>query len=141
MRMLPLVAAALGLLCLPALSVLAAPKAPHGVAVRTADVEGVATVGISPDLVLPWPRPKGVLVVRRGDGFRAFSNQSPHRGCRVEVWETGDRLYDVCSHAFWSLDGEPIAGPAPRGLDWYPVTVRGEWVEVDLAQLGRGESK
>lgn len=108
---------------------------------RLFPVEAVAPVylhKVSPDMAVPWPRPTGLIVTREGDTFRAFSSRSTHRGCPVDLWETGDRLYDVCSHAFWNLRGEPIAGPAPRGLDWYPVTVRNGWVEVDLVQIRKG---
>ncbi|HWI62816.1 MAG TPA: Rieske (2Fe-2S) protein [Symbiobacteriaceae bacterium] len=89
-----------------------------------------------------WPggRPTHVLVSLGEDGvWRAFPNRSTHLGEPV-VWnEQHGRWLDYISGAMWDRDGRPVAGPAPRGLDWYPVSVEGDVLVVDLSrpQFGR----
>lgn len=81
-----------------------------------------------------YQRPKAILLARQGDTWRAFSDRSTHRGFQVIWRDDYARFYDTVSSAMWDKAGTPVAGPAPRGLDWYPVTIDGGYVVVDLSQ-------
>ncbi|MEO9171019.1 MAG: ubiquinol-cytochrome c reductase iron-sulfur subunit, partial [Candidatus Baltobacteraceae bacterium] len=50
-----------------------------------------------------------------------FSPICPHLGCRFNWDETGNKFACPCHGSQFTLDGEHIAGPAPRGLDPLPL--------------------
>lgn len=134
-----LLAGLVGLVGMAAVSVLAGPKPDRAMAVQTKGLPAISQHWI-PDEVKPsystLPGPSAVWLVRDGEGWLAFSNRSNHRGCLVNWSEEWQRLYDVCSHAMWDRSGLNVAGPAPRPLDTYPVTVREHgWVEIDLGRV------
>ncbi|HTU71700.1 MAG TPA: ubiquinol-cytochrome c reductase iron-sulfur subunit [Candidatus Baltobacteraceae bacterium] len=53
--------------------------------------------------------------------FVIFSPICPHLGCRPE-WHTDvNRFQCPCHGSQFSLDGEHLAGPAPRGMDPLPL--------------------
>jgi cytochrome b6-f complex iron-sulfur subunit len=74
------------------------------------------------------------LVVRReGDRFSAIGTVCTHLGCTVTATEVG---FDCpCHGSSYDQQGAVVAGPAPRALPWYRVTVapNGE-LEVDKNQ-------
>jgi len=73
-------------------------------------------------------------VIRRRDGFRALSSVCTHLGC-VTRYEPGEETIACpCHGSRFSLDGEVLAGPAPRSLRWLQMALspRGE-IEVDTA--------
>jgi cytochrome b6-f complex iron-sulfur subunit len=73
-------------------------------------------------------------VVRRHDGFRALSSVCTHLGC-VTRYQPGEEIIACpCHGSRFSLDGEVLAGPAPRPLPWLQMALssRGE-IEVDTA--------
>ncbi len=75
-----------------------------------------------------------VFVMRLQDGFRAISSVCTHLGC-VTRYQPDDRnIACPCHGSRFGLDGEVIAGPAPRALRWLQMdaTSRGE-VVVDTA--------
>lgn len=74
-------------------------------------------------------------VIRRSDGFRALSSVCTHLGC-ITRYRAGERIITCpCHGSRFDLDGEVLAGPAPRPLLWLEieVTSRGE-IEVDTAR-------
>jgi Rieske Fe-S protein len=65
-------------------------------------------------------RRQRVYLTRIGEGnaaedYRALSPICPHKGCHVEAHE--DAFVCPCHDARFSLAGERIDGPAPRGMD------------------------
>ncbi|HEY3368647.1 MAG TPA: hypothetical protein VGK74_26615 [Symbiobacteriaceae bacterium] len=133
-----LAALLVGLACIIGISVLAVPLGPAQIAIDTSGLPDVSAHPIPPGIALratiQWQKPTMVLLARDGDTWRAFSNRSTHLGEPV-IWRADDnRFYDTVSSAMWDKAGRPVAGPAPRGLDWYPVTVAGDYVIVDLSQ-------
>ncbi|MHC4275289.1 MAG: QcrA and Rieske domain-containing protein, partial [Planctomycetota bacterium] len=75
-----------------------------------------------------------VFVMRLQDGFRAISSICTHLGC-ITRYQPDDRIIACpCHGSRFALDGEVIAGPAPRALPWLQMdaTSRGE-VVVDTA--------
>ena len=90
-------------------------------------------------------------LVRREDGeVDAFWANSPHRGCTVELAAAGDErlrtvpspfgddeagFLDPCGNSRWRLSGERVFGPAPRGLDRFPVAEGEAAILIDLGRV------
>ncbi len=53
----------------------------------------------------------------------ALSEKCPHLGCRVPFCESSDQFECPCHGSVFNRAGEYREGPAPRGLDHYPVEV------------------
>lgn len=86
-------------------------------------------------------KPSMILLARGDDGvWRAFANRSTHLGEPVIWSEKHDRFLDDISGAMWDREGMPVAGPAPRGLDSYPVTVEDDHliIKLDMPRWGPG---
>lgn len=80
--------------------------------------------------------PTALWLVHEGEEWRALSNQPPHpKGCGVE-WVPAEELFvEPCLGEVFDKSGLNVAGPAPRGMDEFPVVVRGVGlIEVDLSK-------
>ena len=69
-------------------------------------------------------------VIRRPDGFRALSSVCTHLGC-ITRYRAGEEIIGCpCHGSRFDLDGEVLAGPAPRPLTWLEMGLseRGEIV-------------
>jgi quinol---cytochrome c reductase iron-sulfur subunit, bacillus type len=63
-------------------------------------------------------------------GFVIFSSICPHLGCRFE-WKSEDRRFICpCHGSQFGVQGEYLAGPAPRGLDPLPFREKSGAAEV-----------
>ena len=87
-------------------------------------------------------RTHGVWVVLRADGqAQAFFSRDSHSGCTVPwradfVFEGRAGWFrDPCTGSTYTLEGEKVFGPAPRGLDRHPASVEEAQVVVDLEQV------
>jgi cytochrome b6-f complex iron-sulfur subunit len=59
----------------------------------------------------------------RNHGFAACTATCTHLGCTVQ-WSAGDRrFYCPCHGSVYDAAGRVIAGPAPRPLDWFEVSL------------------
>lgn len=124
--------AAVGLVGILAAYVLAVPAGADVLVIRTA---GLPDISHHPK---PSRRPESgtaVWLVREGTGWLAFSNRSPHpRGCEVRWVAEEQKFVEPCLGQIFDRTGLNVGGPAPRGLDAYPVRVKGpDTVEVDLS--------
>jgi cytochrome b6-f complex iron-sulfur subunit len=75
-------------------------------------------------------------VIHSPEGFRALSSVCTHLGC-VTRYDPGKQVIACpCHGSRFGLDGEVLAGPAPRPLPGFEITLstRGE-IEVDTALL------
>ena len=65
-------------------------------------------------------------IVRKNDGQAiAFAPQCTHLGCGYH-WDSEKQKFACpCHQSFFSLDGDVLAGPAPRPLDRYETRVVG----------------
>jgi cytochrome b6-f complex iron-sulfur subunit len=71
-------------------------------------------------------------------GFVALHQKCPHLGCRVPECVTSGRFECPCHGSAFTRDGEWISGPAPRGMDRFPVAVVDERLVVDTAIVIQG---
>lgn len=91
----------------------------------------------SPDEFPPGTRialgEQKVAIIREGDKIAAISVVCTHLGCIVGVAETGFNC--PCHGSRYDQDGNVTAGPAPKALPWYEVSLapNGE-LEIDTAK-------
>jgi cytochrome b6-f complex iron-sulfur subunit len=68
--------------------------------------------------------PAGRLwVANTGTVIYALSQKCPHLGCRVPYCDSSGRFECPCHGSKYDIGGEWIEGPAPRGMDRYPLAV------------------
>jgi cytochrome b6-f complex iron-sulfur subunit len=60
-----------------------------------------------------------VFLVRQGNTFRCLSAICTHLGCTVNRAEHG--YHCPCHGSVFDEQGAVKSGPAPRGLEWFPV--------------------
>lgn len=132
---------ALGVAGIVGISVLAGTPEPTKMAIDTSGMPAVTAHPIPTGFAVRalYHKPKLILLARSGDTWRAFSDRSTHLGEPVQWCAQYDRFCDEISGAMWDAAGRPVAGPAPRGLDWYPVTVHGAVVIIDLSNPKFGD--
>ena len=76
-----------------------------------------------------------LFVVRERNQFHVISAICTHLGCTVEWNAEGDQFDCPCHGSKFRADGERFAGPAPRSLPWYPLSLSGDgFLVVDSAQ-------
>lgn len=88
-------------------------------------VDAGAADAVTPDNAVSLLSSTGVplLVISRSGGeYVALEKKCPHLGCMVEL--EGGELICPCHGAKFTLDGELIGGPSPRGLKRFEVQVR-----------------
>jgi cytochrome b6-f complex iron-sulfur subunit len=64
-----------------------------------------------------------VFVIRLRDGFRALSSVCTHLGCITRYQPDESIIACPCHGSRFNLEGEVIAGPAPRPLHWLQMGV------------------
>ncbi len=81
-----------------------------------------------------------LFVVRDQDSFHVVSAICTHLGCTVQWRQT--EFACPCHGSHFRADGTVVAGPAPRPLPWYEVSLSPDGLlEVDSAtQVARGFS-
>lgn len=73
-----------------------------------------------------------VLVARTPEGFKAFSAICTHLGCVVYWDEQKKGIACPCHAGFFDTEGRVVAGPPPRPLQPYPVSVADGKIFVKL---------
>ncbi|HXI03384.1 MAG TPA: ubiquinol-cytochrome c reductase iron-sulfur subunit [Candidatus Saccharimonadales bacterium] len=75
-----------------------------------------------------------VFVIRKSDGFRALSSVCTHLGCITRYQPDAGIIACPCHGSRFDLDGDVIAGPAPRPLHWLEMSVSSKGlITVDTA--------
>ena len=82
-----------------------------------------------------------MYVVNANNYLFALSQKCPHLGCHVPFCASSGRFECPCHGSIYDLAGEYIAGPAPRGMDRYDVTLEGQNVVVDTSVLKSGPAR
>lgn len=98
-------------------------------------VEAVAPYRVNelkPDAQGHWPPPfnfraKPCLVILTAEGeVRAFNALCTHFDCTVEFRPDHGDIFCNCHNGIYDLGGRNVAGPPPRPLEAYKVTLRGQ---------------
>jgi len=71
-------------------------------------------------------------------GYVALYQKCPHLGCRVPECVTSQWFECQCHGSQYNRVGEKKGGPAPRGLDRFPITVSGSSISVDTGVVITG---
>ncbi|MDR7522263.1 MAG: Rieske (2Fe-2S) protein [Armatimonadota bacterium] len=74
---------------------------------------------------------KPAILVRTPEGtFKAFSAVCTHLACTVQYRPEIGHIWCACHDGHYDLNGQVLAGPPPRPLPEFSVTVRGDDVIV-----------
>ena len=87
-----------------------------------------------------FPEGRMYVVNAKGD-LLALSQKCPHLGCKVPFCESSGRFECACHGSIFDIGGEYITGPSPRGMDRYPLDVKGDTVVVDTGSLEAGPDR
>jgi cytochrome b6-f complex iron-sulfur subunit len=68
----------------------------------------------------------------------ALYQKCPHLGCRVPFCDSSGRFECPCHGSIYNIRGEYIQGPAPRGMDRFPIKIEGDRVLVDTGTVVEG---
>ncbi len=71
------------------------------------------------------------IVAGMAQGFVALYQKCPHLGCRVPWCQTSQWFECPCHGSKYNRVGEKRGGPAPRGMDRFPLEVSGGNIIVD----------
>jgi nitrite reductase/ring-hydroxylating ferredoxin subunit len=84
----------------------------------------------------------GRFYIARFDGsLMALYQKCPHLGCRVPFCDSSQMFECPCHGSIYNIKGEYIDGPAPRGMDRFPLEVRDGRVFVDTGTVVEGPGK
>ena len=87
-------------------------------------------------------RSDGRFYLVKIDGqVKALYQRCPHLGCRVPYCKSSGRFECPCHASVFNRKGEYIRGPAPRGMDSFPVRVDDGVVVVDTGTTLSGPSR
>jgi cytochrome b6-f complex iron-sulfur subunit len=99
------------------------------------------TVADYPEGTVKYFQDGRFYVASTGGALVALFQKCPHLGCRVPFCESSGRFECPCHGSIYNIRGEYIQGPAPRGMDRFPIKVDGESVLVDTAGVIEGPPK
>ena len=71
-------------------------------------------------------------------GLRALYQKCPHLGCRVPFCDSAAQFQCPCHGSVYNIIGEYLQGPAPRGMDRFPITIQDGRVMVDTSSVAEG---
>jgi cytochrome b6-f complex iron-sulfur subunit len=71
-------------------------------------------------------------------GYTALYQKCVHLGCRVPECKTSQWFECQCHGSQYNRNGEKKGGPAPRGMDRFPLTVSGGKITVNTAIIIQG---
>ena len=71
-------------------------------------------------------------------GLRALYQKCPHLGCRVPFCDSSQQFECPCHGSVYNLLGDYLKGPAPRGMDRFPITIQNGRVMVDTSTAVEG---
>ena len=68
-------------------------------------------------------------------GVKAIFQKCPHLGCRVPECGSSQNFECPCHGSVYNRVGEKRGGPAPRGMDFFGMTVEGGILRVDTGDV------
>lgn len=98
-------------------------------------IEAGTVENFSPGSVTAFPRGAFYLARLADGGFLALSRRCPHLGCTLPWVEAEKRFVCPCHASAFDIRGDVIHSPAPRGMDFHPVTIENNVVKVDAGRV------
>jgi len=74
-------------------------------------------------------------LTRTEEGLMALYWKCVHLGCTVPWNASAGKFMCPCHGSVYTLDGQNVAGPAPRPLDYMEITVSGEDITVNTGKI------
>ena len=102
--------------------------------------EARAYINPYPEAALPRAKAVYAETVLPGleAGLIALFQKCVHLGCRVPWCQTSQWFECPCHGSKYNRVGEKKGGPAPRGLDQFPIDVSGDTVTIDTGTVIQG---
>jgi cytochrome b6-f complex iron-sulfur subunit len=112
---------------------------------------GKVNIGASADVTKDLPDPKArpnenfknngrFYLTRTSDGILALYRKCVHLGCVVPWNDAEDQFHCPCHGSLYDRKGEVQGGPAPRPLDYFPITEEGGVLLVDTGKQTQRKS-
>ena len=109
---------------------------PRKLKTRGEDADSVITAGtverFKPNSVTAFVRGKFYLARLEDGGFLALSRTCTHLGCSVPWIAKKMKFACPCHGSAFDITGHVLEAPAPRALDFYPITIENNKVKVDI---------
>ena len=87
------------------------------------------------------PQARAYLVRIQGE-VHAISEKCTHLGCRVPFCNTSSQFECPCHGSVFNRAGDWREGPAPRGMDRYPIEIGDDGlIYIDTSQLIEGPAQ
>jgi Rieske Fe-S protein len=71
-----------------------------------------------------------IVIETPGGDIRAFTAVCTHLQCTVQYRADLQHIWCACHNGHYDLNGRNIAGPPPRPLEEYKVSIRGDEIVV-----------
>jgi cytochrome b6-f complex iron-sulfur subunit len=81
------------------------------------------------------------LVADAGGELRALYQKCTHLGCRIPFCQQSGWFECPCHRSIFDDVGDFVSGPAPRGMDHFPVTEANGVVKVDTRTFLQGKPR
>ena len=106
---------------------------------------GKVNIGTAADAVKDLPNPEAkpsenfkntgrFYLTRTSDGLLALYRKCVHLGCVVPWNDAENQFHCPCHGSLYDRKGEVQGGPAPRPLDYFPITLEGGNLIVDTSK-------
>lgn len=118
-------AALAGAVLYPILHYLVPPKVKE---VTTTSVVAGKASELAPNTgrIVPFGGKPAIVVRTPGGDLRAFTAVCTHLACTVQYRPDLSHIWCACHDGHYDLHGQVLAGPPPRPLEEFKVTVRGD---------------
>jgi cytochrome b6-f complex iron-sulfur subunit len=119
----------LGTLLYPVVRFVSPPPVPESEAGNVVAAK-LADLPLNSGKVFRFGTRPAIVVHTPAGQLRAFSAVCTHLQCIVQYREDIERIWCACHNGHFDLAGRNVAGPPPRPLEEYEVSVRGDDVVV-----------
>ena len=111
---------------------------PSKTGVKSGDSETIIEAGpvakFPLDSVTAFIRGKFYLCRLEDGGFLALSRKCTHLGCTVPWMDKEKRFACPCHASAFDITGDVISAPAPRALDFFPITIENRVLMVNTGK-------
>jgi cytochrome b6-f complex iron-sulfur subunit len=105
---------------------------------RAGNTDSIITAGavesFAPNSITAFVRGKFYLARLEDGGFLALSRTCTHLGCTVPWVEAEMKFACPCHGSAFDITGNVIEAPAPRALDYYPITIENKIIKVNTRE-------